>query len=158
MKASFKFSGVAWLLVSISMPGSAQTFDFKGVALGSRVEAKLLEEKFNFTCRIFPAGGGSCGGKTTFLGMEATEDIAFDKNNVVIGITVRYKTTKVWPKDIAAELQKKFGPPKYQRQNMIFDWVNSSGQRVHLEHSELKMTMPRVVEKVAPPDIKKKDL
>lgn len=146
------------LLVSISTPTSAQTFDFKGLVLGSRVDARTLEEKFNLTCRNYPAGGGNCNGKTTFLGMEAMENVAIDKNNMVVDITVRYSTTTVWPKDIAAELMKKFGLPKHQRQNMIFDWINGSGQRVHLEHRELRMTTPRVVEKEAPPNLKKKDL
>ena len=77
---------------------------------------------------------------------------------MVVDITVRYSTTTVWPKDIAAELMKKFGPPNHQRQNMIFDWINCSGQRVHLEHRALRMTTPRVVEKEAPPNLKKKDL
>lgn len=150
-------TAVVLVLISIPTPASAQSFDFKGLELGSRVDVNTLGEQFNLTCSHFPAGGGRCNGKTTFLGMDAAESVFVDKNNLVVDITVKYYTKTVWPKSIALELMKKFGPPKHQSQNMIFDWVNGNGHRMHLEHGELEMTTPRVVEREAPPNLRTKD-
>ena len=153
--------GAAFTLIASNAFG--QSFDFKGLVLGAHVDARTLEEQHHLTCRTASAQSASpqarsCAGQTTFLGMPGTEKVLVNGQGIVTQIDVVYSTTTVWPKDVAAELSKKYGSPKYQKQNMIFTWVNSKNELLHLEHRSLTMKLPVVAPKNVPPNLIKKDL
>ena len=137
---------------------NAQSFDFKGIVLGSKVESSALAQEHGLNCDNRDPRATICTGKTTFLGMDAQQLVVIDAQGVVSNIKVTYATTTVWPKNIAAELSKKFGPPKYQQSAMIFTWINPRKEMAHLEHRQLEMKIPEVRKEEPPPNINKKDL
>lgn len=154
-----------WMILSTSAfltlitgDAAAQVFDFKGIVLGSKVSDKTLTDEHQLRCKRWDREYRWCTGKTTLLGMTADEKVVIDEQNVVTSILITYQTTTVWPKDIAAELSMKFGPPKNQRQSMMFRWVNSKGEEVFLEHTKLTMKTAIKIKKELPPNINKKDL
>lgn len=158
---------LGWRVIGLVLSGTqvsfAQTFDFKGIVLGSEIDTKVLEEQHQIACSYTERTKRSiCTGKTTFLGMDANLTVSVrdvvDNQGLVQSIDVFYQTSTVWPKDVAAELSKKFGPPKRQRHNMIFEWENPERHLAYLEHSRFAMKIPPVVKKQETPKINKKDL
>ena len=148
----------AVLLFTGASVAFAQSFDFKGIVLGSKVDASALAQEHGLSCVSRDPRATICTGKTTFLGMDAHQLVVIDAQAVVSNIKVTYATTTVWPKNIAAELSKKFGPPKYQQSAMIFTWINQRKEMAHLEHRQLEMKIPEVRKEEPPPSINKKDL
>ena len=111
-----------------------QTFEFKGLVLGSKVELDELRDKFALKCYGTSfnkqPSGHDCVGKTTLLGQEGKFRVSLNNEGQFVGmrIDIKVEVTKMEVlKDMRKELVQKFGRPKSQTHNTL-TWSNEKGQ------------------------------
>ena len=121
----------------------AQTYDFKGLVLGSSSSINVLQEKYGLKCHasFFNRApyGYECNGKTTMLGQEGSLRVNLSSEDRVIGIVVHIQvdvTKRAIIKDMINPLSQKFGPPKRHAPGLV-EWGNAQGQVVVFNYSML---------------------
>ena len=125
-----------WLVllgtVTLAHPALAQTFEFKGVSLGTIVPTAVIEQKLGVVCRK-PEGDQACSGETTLLSLPAKVYLDI-LNGAVARIDISFQPMLFV--ETAKSLNEKYGRPFREKRGLI-TWRNKRGDLVILEQEGL---------------------
>ena len=162
---SLMITVIGLMLLSGAGIARAQTFDFKGLVLGSASSVNALQEQQDLKCHAISfnsaPSGYECNGKTTMLGQDGSLRVHLSNEDHVVFIVVQIQvdvTKRAIIKDMIQPLVQKFGPPKLQRSPGHLEWHNELGQVVVFTSSILQAKLEYRGGRSAPiPKLNEKD-
>ena len=138
---------VTWILafsfLGTAVSASAQTFEFKGLTLGTKSSIQVLEATHGLKCeeRGRSQYGIPCRGPTTLFGKNGTLEVNLSNENVITRIYVRHQSDILKFKDMRQTFYEKFG--RSQSQSAYSDdWRKGQGK---VEQQWMRLT-PEILE------------
>jgi hypothetical protein len=118
-----------YLLPALSL---AQSFDFKGIALGARPPTAEIERQLGIKCSKSD-GDQACYGTSTMMSLPATVSV-----DILAGSVARMDVffNRILFDEAAKSLKEKYGRP-FRQQSAMIVWRNKRGDLVILERSGL---------------------